>query len=195
MPRAFSWEQLGIMVLLAGLLIGLYVWREHPGAGPPPRPAPVFVAVRGEGVGQPGVYAFDAPPLLREALARAGAPLAALSDNPPLSSGTLVTVEKDGRPHLGRMAGGRLLTLGLPLDLNQAAAQDLERLPGLGPELARRIILHRQEHGPFQSLEELGQVKGIGPNKLAQLKPYVILAPPEEGVGGRSGRRPLGRQP
>src|SRR5690349_936372 len=44
---------------------------------------------------------------------------------------------------------------GAPLDLNQASAADLDRLPGIGPVLARRIVEHRQQAGRFRSIDEL----------------------------------------
>jgi competence protein ComEA len=190
MPRAFSWEQLGVVVLLGAVLLGLFAWREHPSASPPVRlPAPVFVEVAGEGAAHPGVYVFEEPPPLLAVLEKAGVPSLAVPDNPVLASGTRVELSGEGTYQLSRMAGGRLVTLGLPLDLNSATAPDLERLPGLGPELARRIVAYRQEHGPFTILDDLTQVKGIGPAKLAHLKPYLSLAPPGQWEGSRSDRR------
>jgi competence protein ComEA len=49
------------------------------------------------------------------------------------------------------------------VDVNAAEAAELERLPGVGPALAARIVAHRQAHGRFQSPEELMEVPGIGP--------------------------------
>jgi len=51
--------------------------------------------------------------------------------------------------------------------------KDLQDLPGIGPELARRIVSYRQQIGTFKSLEQLLDIKGIGPVKLARLKPYI----------------------
>lgn len=176
MPRAFSWEQLGIAVLLAAVLVGLYAWREHPAAAPAaPQPEPVFIEITGEGAAHPGVYAFDHPPTLLQALEKAGAPSPGAPANPVLASGTLVEVDKHGRYQLRRMAGPRLLALGLPLDLNQATAEELERLPGLGPELARRIVEYRQQHGAFKRLEDLAEVKGVGPKKFTHLKTHLTV--------------------
>ncbi len=59
--------------------------------------------------------------------------------------------------------------------LNAATASELERLPGIGPTLAARIIAYRQTHGPFQSLDELHNVQGIGPVTLSRIRPYVEL--------------------
>lgn len=54
--------------------------------------------------------------------------------------------------------------------LNSATASDLERLPGVGPVLAERIVAHRQAHGPFSTLEDLLDVPGIGEAKLESIR-------------------------
>ncbi|MBI3010461.1 MAG: helix-hairpin-helix domain-containing protein, partial [Candidatus Omnitrophica bacterium] len=55
------------------------------------------------------------------------------------------------------------------IDLNAASAAELERLPGLGPRLAARIIAERDVHGPFYRVEDLLRVSGIGPKLLERL--------------------------
>ena len=60
-----------------------------------------------------------------------------------------------------------------PLDVNMASAADLEALPGIGPVLAGRIVEYRQMHGRFQQVEDLLEVKGIGPRLLERLRPLV----------------------
>ena len=75
-----------------------------------------------------------------------------------------------------RMAGPDLLTLGLAIDPNQATAADLEAIPGIGPVLARRIIEFREEQGPFQNIEDLLAVKGLGPGKLKKISPYLEVS-------------------
>jgi competence protein ComEA len=59
------------------------------------------------------------------------------------------------------------------IDLNRAGASELDALPGIGPVLARRIVEHRRQHGPFRSLEELRAVRGLGPRLLERLRPRV----------------------
>jgi competence protein ComEA len=63
-----------------------------------------------------------------------------------------------------------------PLDLNRATPAELERLPGVGPALALRIIARRDSSGPFRTLEQLDSVRGVGPALLARLKPLLRLA-------------------
>jgi len=68
-----------------------------------------------------------------------------------------------------------------PLDLNTATAADLERLPGIGPELARRIVAYREAHGPFAAVEDLLQVEGIGPVTLERIRDLVTVGEPVTG--------------
>jgi competence protein ComEA len=51
----------------------------------------------------------------------------------------------------------------------------MERLPGVGPVLAERIIAHREEHGPFTAVEDLLDVPGIGEGKLEALRETVLV--------------------
>ena len=60
-----------------------------------------------------------------------------------------------------------------PVDLNTASPEQLDALPGVGPVLAGRIVQWRSTHGPFRSIEELGEVSGIGDAILTQLRPLV----------------------
>jgi competence protein ComEA len=61
--------------------------------------------------------------------------------------------------------------------VNEASAQELERLPRVGPALARRIVADRAARGAYRSLEELGRVPGIGPATLRVLAPAVTFSP------------------
>ncbi|TJY43608.1 hypothetical protein E5161_06265 [Cohnella pontilimi] len=61
------------------------------------------------------------------------------------------------------------------LDLNAATAADLDRLPGIGPAKAKLILAYRESHHGFGSVEELLQVKGIGPKLLDKIRPHLIV--------------------
>jgi len=64
-----------------------------------------------------------------------------------------------------------------PVDLNHATPAELDRLPGIGPVLAGRIIAHRTRFGPFRNVDELIAVPGIGPALLARLRGLVTVGP------------------
>jgi competence ComEA-like helix-hairpin-helix protein len=62
------------------------------------------------------------------------------------------------------------------LDPNTASSQALQRLPGIGPALAGRIIEYRELQGPFRSPRDLLAVKGIGPKTFERLEPYLFVS-------------------
>jgi len=59
------------------------------------------------------------------------------------------------------------------LNLNTATAQQLDALPGVGPVTAGAIVAWREAHGKFSSVDQLGEVDGIGPGRLEKLRPLV----------------------
>lgn len=61
------------------------------------------------------------------------------------------------------------------IDLNTAGQAELETLPGIGPELAKRIIAYRETEGAFAAAEDLMKVSGIGEKKFAALKDYITV--------------------
>ena len=64
------------------------------------------------------------------------------------------------------------------LNLNTATVEQLEALPGVGPELAQRILDYRTQHGPFKNVEGLTNVKGIAEGKLAKLRDKITTDRP-----------------
>jgi competence ComEA-like helix-hairpin-helix protein len=62
-----------------------------------------------------------------------------------------------------------------PLDLNHASTDEISRLPGVGPSLARRIVEERDRRGRFESTEGLRGILGLGPKKLAALREHVTV--------------------
>jgi len=82
----------------------------------------------------------------------------------PAASATADPAEAPGRPEAAR-----------PLDLNRADREALARLPGIGPTLASRIVADRDRRGPFGDPEELMRVSGIGPKRLAQVRPHLTV--------------------
>lgn len=63
------------------------------------------------------------------------------------------------------------------ININRAAASEIERiLPDIGPVLANRIVAWRDQHGPFQTIDALDQVSGIGPKRLESIRPFIKLS-------------------
>ncbi len=62
-----------------------------------------------------------------------------------------------------------------PLNINRAGIAELVTLPGIGEKYARRIVKLRQKKGRFSSLEELLEVEGIGPRRLAKIRQMICL--------------------
>ncbi|MBN2466634.1 MAG: helix-hairpin-helix domain-containing protein [Deltaproteobacteria bacterium] len=67
------------------------------------------------------------------------------------------------------------ILFGVPLDVNSVSATDLEKVPGIGPQISRAVIAYRMKHGPFADLEELLRVKGIGAKKFQRIKKYLTV--------------------
>jgi len=64
---------------------------------------------------------------------------------------------------------------GAPINLNSATLEQLDTLDGVGPGIAQRILDYRRQHGGFGRVEELGEVPGIGPKRLATLTALVTV--------------------
>lgn len=62
------------------------------------------------------------------------------------------------------------------IDLNTAPAVELTRLPQIGEKRAVAIVAWREEHGPFQSIDQLTEVSGIGPGILGQISDYITVS-------------------
>ncbi len=70
------------------------------------------------------------------------------------------------------------------IDLNKATAEELRKLPGIGPKLSQAIVDER-EKAPFKSVDELRRVHGIGPKTLERLRPYVTIGSDSARVAAR----------
>ncbi len=142
---------------------------------------------------RPGLVRLRPGARLADAIAAAGgarpvADLAALNLARLVIDGEQIRVPRPGEapapgsgmagpPGSGGGAGGpgSPSGSGAPVSLNSADVAALDSLPGVGPVLAQRIIDWRTQHGRFTSVDELGEVSGIGDKLLAQLRPKVTL--------------------
>ncbi len=82
------------------------------------------------------------------------------------------------------------------ININQATADELARLPRVGSKLASRIVTHRSQHGPFKRAEDLMAVKGVGEKMFTSLKPYLAVSGSTtltEKVSSAKGSRPAAR--
>jgi len=153
---------------------------------PPAQASVVHVA---GAVRRPGVYRLRAGARVQEAVRRAGGArrganvnginLAAkvvdgqqvvVPSRTPSGSGAPAAA---GGPSEGSGGAGAAAAPGPPISLNNATAEQLDTLDGVGPATAQKIIAWRTQHGGFRSVADLGQVPGIGPKKLAALRDRV----------------------
>ena len=67
-----------------------------------------------------------------------------------------------------------------PVDVNSASAADLEKVPGLGPSLSKRIVEFREKNGPYATVDDLLKVQGIGEKSLSHLREYLTAAKPQK---------------
>ncbi len=59
------------------------------------------------------------------------------------------------------------------ININTASKDELMLLPGIGETYAERILIYRQDHGPFRSIDDLSRVKGIGKKTLARIREFI----------------------
>lgn len=64
-----------------------------------------------------------------------------------------------------------------PIDLNRATLAQLEELPGIGPARAREILEFRKKSGPFESVDDLLALRGIGRKRFEKIRSYVVVIP------------------
>ena len=96
----------------------------------------------------------------------------------PVSGGS------NGAPSTAATTGGQAAGGGNPavsgagkININSASAAELDKLPGIGPALAERIIQYRTENGPFVRPEDLQEVSGIGPKTYEKMAAMVSVGP------------------
>jgi competence protein ComEA len=155
---------------------------------PTPTPAPLRVYVTGA-VRQPDVYLFATGSIVKDAIAAAGgatadADLDRINLAIQLQDQQQVYVPRQGEgtpptPLLSTVPAVDASRTGLlplaAIDINSASAAELETLPGIGPTYAQRIVEYREQNGPFAAIEEVQEVKGIGPSTFEKLEGLITV--------------------
>lgn len=188
---------LGVMAgfALAGLLF--FISRAPAGEAimlqPAPTKPPIVVHVVGA-VPRPGVYEFTQGARVQDAIDAAGGLLAsanaeALNLAAPLEDGQQLNVPyKSGEEPVESSTEED--SLDLPNDnqdptaedenadvdlvnINTATLEELDALPGIGPTIAQRIIDYRNENGPFNTIEDIMNVSGIGPSTFEEIQDLI----------------------
>lgn len=148
-----------------------------PPAGPTATALPLLIYVSGA-VQRPDVYPLPVGSIVKDAISAAGGPapdadLERINLAAALSGGQQVHVPRQGEV-ASPVLPGRSATLGDGLiNVNTADAALLETLPGIGPVLAQRIVAHRDANGPFQSVQDLLAVQGIGQATLDEFQDLI----------------------
>jgi competence protein ComEA len=130
-------------------------------------------------VRDPGVYKLRAGARVDDAVARAGgatrrADLGGLNLAAELEDGRQVLVPgRGGGAAASAVARAAEPAEGQPLNVNTATLEQLDTLSGIGPTTAQKILDFREERGGFSSVEELGEIPGIGDKRLASLREEV----------------------
>ena len=150
-------------------------------------PSPALIVYVAGAVLSPGVYQVPGNARVQHAVLAAGGPAAGAD----LDAMNLAAFIRDGDriyvPHRGAAvpavvgATSGATTAGnsasgqpaIPIDLNRAAAEELDSLPGVGPATAAAIVTYRERSGPFASIDDLLKVPGIGPAKVEALRSLV----------------------
>ena len=158
-----------------------------PQAKAPAKESEIVVYVAGA-VNRPGVVQLAEGARAKDAVDACGGFLPTADTNgvnlaQKLKDGVQVTVpEKAPVAAEGRAAQGAPTASGasrsLPdgmVNINTADEKELDKLPGIGPAMAKRIIEYRTENGAFQSPEEIKRVKGIGDAKYEKMKDKIVL--------------------
>ena len=188
----------GIVVVIAGVVVFLVIYtilkRPEPSAPPmvitlqprptaePPTPTPATINVYVSGaVQKPDVYALPLSAIVKDAVAAAGGP-AADADLDHVNLALRLTDQMQVYvPHQGEAAPkpdpNSPAALSAPININTASAEELDRLPGIGPTLAQNIIDYRATHGPFKTVDALNDVKGIGDALLEKIRGSITTGP------------------
>ena len=172
-PRSQLLAYVALAVVVG--LLGMRYLRSSPGAAPS-APAPHLTVSSGGrssvvhiagAVRHPGVYTMRPGARVQDAVTRAGGPRRGAN----MDAVNLAALVADGQQVV--VPSHAASAADVPVSLGSATPEQLETLDGVGPATAQKIVAYRTEHGGFRSVDDLANVPGIGPKKLAALKPHV----------------------
>jgi competence protein ComEA len=143
---------------------------------------PVLIELEGNAMRR-GILAIPAGTSVSAALEKMGGIEEGLSLSPaqsslPIKENSRLRIRaEEGKAQvvLEPLAASKMKVLGVPVSINTATVEQLSGLPGVGPQTARAILTHRERRGKFKSPDELLQVPGIGPKKLAHLRSHILI--------------------
>jgi competence protein ComEA len=185
--RAGFWQRV-IIVLLAVAVTAPVIMKSRPSGVNSPLAAFLVetsaqghVRISGD-VRHPGIYPLTANLMtvsaigLAEPLKVPTAYLPTESQTWRLRNGADMRIElrPDGTAMItsGSLPTAQRLVLGIPLDINAMNETDFDRVPGIGPVLAKRIVIYRQKHGGSMAVQELLFIEGIGQKKYLRLHKF-----------------------
>jgi len=164
---------LAIIILSASLLTDYRHSLQKNIASNPATPTEKYIWLTDSPEQPEGLYVFS-PKQLQEAFPEN---YQLLHDNINLEQSSPVAAFEllDGTPRPIKLPPAVANVFFLPIPINRADKDILTSLPGIGPILAERIILRREQYGPFRAKKELLKVAGIGPKKFAALADRITL--------------------
>lgn len=136
-----------------------------------------------------GVYTLPAGATVGDLLRAAGleTPAGAAERDRRLNNGDRVTVLPAGKGApavtLDEIPAAQKMVLGIPVDLNSASLEDLERLPGIGRKTAEAIVRYRETEGPLKSLEDLKKTGLAGDRKIDEIRRYGFAGEGKDPAG------------
>jgi len=150
-----------------------------PTSPPTSTPGPIRVHVSGA-VRQPDVYELPAGCIVKDAVGAAGGP----TESADLDGVNLAVELRDQQqvyvPRQGEAAPMSPASAGVdaasgPVNINTATAAELETLPGIGPKTADTIVEYREANGPFETIEDIMDVPGIGEGTFEKIKDRITV--------------------
>jgi competence protein ComEA len=190
--------------LMAGFVLAaiLLIVTRMPGGQPvtlepAPTKAPIVIQIMGAVV-KPGVYSMPDGSRVEDAVNAAGGLLAEADSN---SVNLAVRLEDGQQINIPSLGGSGISETSTPtrapftvvstatssttatvaprslVNINTATVQQLDALPGIGPVTAQSIVTYRQQHGPFQHIEDIMNVPGIGPVTFDNIQNLITVGP------------------